>query len=126
MTGPQVIQLLDQTIDWYRTLGIQQQAATEPSDMLILYDNRQTANQVIALAFDIARANAEILAKQPGQRAPPRALLRKPESAAGKFSAQGVTVQSELDSDQRQLEQRGRTTKPTLQAKISELRANSI
>src|SRR5258708_18184378 len=26
MTGPQVIQLLDQTIDCYRTLGIQQQA----------------------------------------------------------------------------------------------------
>ncbi len=65
MTGQQVIQILDQTIDWYRTLGIQQQAASEPSDLLILYDNRQTANQVISLAFELARANAEILAKQP-------------------------------------------------------------
>ena len=76
MTGPQIIQLLDQTVDWYRTLGIQQQAANEPSDLLILYDNRQTANHVIGLAFEIARANAEILAKQPhaqgGRRRPPR------------------------------------------------------
>ena len=54
MTGPQVIQVLDQTIDWYRTLGIQQQASTEPSDLLILYDNRLTANKVIGLAFEIA------------------------------------------------------------------------
>src|ERR1700691_5135346 len=70
MTGQQVIQILDQTIDWYRTLGIQQQAANEPSDLLILYDNRQTANQVIGLAFEIARANAEILAKQPQPKDP--------------------------------------------------------
>src|SRR6202035_4372159 len=39
MTGQQVIQVLDQTIDWYRTLGVQQQVATLPSDLLILYDN---------------------------------------------------------------------------------------
>src|ERR1700677_2563616 len=39
LTGPQVIQLLDRTIDWYRTLGIQQQTANEPSDLLILNDN---------------------------------------------------------------------------------------
>src|SRR5882724_2852830 len=58
MTGPQVIQVLDQTIDWYRTFGIQHQVSTEPSDLLILYDNRQTANQVVGSAFEAARANA--------------------------------------------------------------------
>src|ERR1700704_6531329 len=68
MTGPQVIQVLDQTIDWYRTLGIQQQVSNQPSDLLILYDNRQTANQVIGLAFEVAKANAETLAKQPGPK----------------------------------------------------------
>ena len=68
MTGPQVIQVLDQTIDWYRTLGVQQQVSTEPSDLLILYDNRLTATKVIGLAFEIARANAEILARQPNPK----------------------------------------------------------
>src|ERR1700730_12644604 len=66
LTGPQIIQVLDQTIYWYRTLGMQQQVSNEPSDLLILYDNRQTANQVIALAFEVARTNAEILARQTG------------------------------------------------------------
>ena len=64
MTGDQVVQILDETVDWYRTLGAQQQAATQPSDLLILYANRQTADKVVALAFEIARANAELLSSE--------------------------------------------------------------
>jgi small-conductance mechanosensitive channel len=123
MTGPQVIQVLDQTINWYRTLGVQQQAATEPSDQLILYDNRQTANQVIDLAFDIARANAEILAKQPQPKEAGGASASSQSLAQlqSKFAAQATTVQAELDSDQRQLAAARSQQKSELQAKISEL-----
>jgi small-conductance mechanosensitive channel len=64
MTSEQVIQILDATVDWYRTLGTQQQAATQPSDLLILYANRQLADKVMALAFEIARANAELLSSE--------------------------------------------------------------
>src|SRR5688500_11827076 len=64
MTGDQVVQILDQTVDWYRTLGTQQLAATQPSDLLILYANRQTADKVMALAFEIARANAELISSE--------------------------------------------------------------
>ena len=46
MTGEQVVRILDETVDWYRTLGAQQQSATQPSDLLILYANRQTADKV--------------------------------------------------------------------------------
>ncbi|HEU4484986.1 MAG TPA: hypothetical protein VFR96_05795, partial [Povalibacter sp.] len=66
MTGEQVIEILDETVDWYRTLGAQQQAATQPSDLLILYANRQTADKVVALAFEIARANAELISSEAG------------------------------------------------------------
>jgi len=123
MTGPQVIQLLDQTIDWYRTLGIQQQAATEPSDWLILYDNRQTANQVIGLAFEIARANAELLAKQPGPTGAGDGAVSSQmlNELQGKFAAQGAMVQAELDSDRRQMAGAGSKQRAELQAKISEL-----
>ena len=55
MTGEQVVRILDETVDWYRTLGAQQQSATQPSDLLILYANRQTADKVIGLAFEIAQ-----------------------------------------------------------------------
>ena len=64
LTGDQVVQILDETVDWYRTLGTQQQTASQPSDLLILYANQQTANEVISLAFDIARANAELLSSE--------------------------------------------------------------
>src|SRR4030095_6135988 len=64
MTGEQVVRILDETVDWYRTLGAQQQSATQPSDLLILYANRQIADRAIGLAFEIARANAELLSSE--------------------------------------------------------------
>src|SRR6188768_372379 len=64
MTGEQVMRILDETVDWYRTLGAQQQSATQPSDLLILYANRQIADRVIRLAFELARANAELLSSE--------------------------------------------------------------
>jgi len=64
LSGAQVVQILDQSVEWYRMLGTQQQTASQPSDLLIVYANQQTANQVIGLAFDIARANAELLSSE--------------------------------------------------------------
>lgn len=61
LTAPQIIQILDETVQWYRTLGAQQQNATEPSDELIVFANRQAADKVVKLSFQIARANAELL-----------------------------------------------------------------
>jgi small-conductance mechanosensitive channel len=124
MTGPQVIQVLDQTIDWYRTLGIQQQVSNEPSDLLILHDNRQTANQVIASAFEAARANAEILANRPGPKVTEGASASSQSLSLlqNKFAAKGTEVQNELDSDEARLATAQPEQKVELQAKISELR----
>jgi small-conductance mechanosensitive channel len=128
MTGAGIIQMLDQTIDWYRTLGIQQQAASEPSDVLILYDNRQTANQVIGLAFEIARANAEILAKQPRlAQAGAKGAGTDPAGAPtlsqlqDKFAAMGTAVRAEIDADQHLLAKARVQQKNQMQAKIAEL-----
>jgi small-conductance mechanosensitive channel len=123
MTGAQVIQVLDQTIDWYRTLGVQQQVATEPSDLLILNDNRQIANQVVGLAFEIARTDAELLAKQPqpkdaGGASPTSQSLSKLQD---KFAAQGAAVQEELNSTRAQLAKARPEQKIGLHAKIAEL-----
>jgi small-conductance mechanosensitive channel len=123
MTAPRVIQVLDQTIDWYRTLGIQQQAASEPSDLLILYDNRQAANRVMALAFEIARANAELLARQPSAPSSQDSASAAQSLAIlqNKFTAQGTLVQAELDDDQHKLKKAAAKQKTELTAKISEL-----
>lgn len=124
LTADEVVQILDETVDWYRTLGTQQQSANQPSDLLILYANRQTADKVIGLAFEIARANAELLSSEAGNAqaagdasASPRAL----DEQRKRLEAQRQEIQSEMDSDRRQLAAKARDGKSDLAAKLSEL-----
>jgi len=123
MTAPQVISVLDQTVDWFRTLSIQQQTATEPSDLLILYDIRQTASQAVRLAFDIARANAEILGNQPtiaaaGISAAPSQTLSQHQRD---LDAHKQAAQAELQSAQAALSRAAQNKRGDLQTKISDL-----
>lgn len=89
LSAAEVVEILDKTVDWYRTLGTQQQHATEPSDLLILFANRQTADKAVALAFDIARANAELLSSESGptQAAAPQALTEQQNRVAAERQA---------------------------------------
>jgi hypothetical protein len=95
LTAEQVIRILDDTVEWYRTLGTQQLHATQPSDLLILFANRQTADKVVALAFDIARANAELLSSEAGAG----------RSTADPGGPQTLAQrQSQLDAERRSIE----------------------
>src|SRR5690349_1024366 len=123
MTGDQVVEILDETVDWYRTLGAQQQAATQPSDLLILYANRQTADKVVALAFEIARANAELLSSEAG-------LKKEADDAASsqsigrlrkKLEEQRTSIQAEIESSRRQLAGAPQAEQAKLQSHISVL-----
>jgi small-conductance mechanosensitive channel len=127
LTGEQVIQILDQTVDWYRTLGTQQQSANQPSDLLILYANQQTASQVIALAFDIARANAELLSSEAASATSSTAATASTASQSlqvlqKRLDAQRASTQAEIDSNQRDLTA-GKGNKADLEAKRSELQS---
>ena len=123
LTGDQVIQILDQTVEWYRTLGTQQQSASQPSDLLILYANQQTAAQVVALAFDIARANAELLSSE-ASSAPSAADGASSSQALvaqqKKLQAQRLSLQTEMDGVRRQIAASG-GSKRDLSGKLSEL-----
>ena len=105
MTGDQVVQILDETVDWYRTLGAQQQAATQPSDLLILYANRQTADKVMALAFEIARANAELLSSEAGvqKEAEDAASSQSLGRVRKKLDEQRASIQAEIEVTRREL-----------------------
>jgi small-conductance mechanosensitive channel len=130
LSGDQVIQILDETVEWYRTLGTQQQTASQPSDLLILFANQQTANQVIGLAFDIARANAELLSSE-ASSAPPGNAPAGPDAASSsaqtidglqkKLQAQRQAVQSEMDSVRRQIAASQKGANTELGMKLSEL-----
>jgi Mechanosensitive ion channel, beta-domain len=98
LTAEQVIQILDQTVDWYRTLGAQQQNATQPSDLLILFANRQTADQVVNLALEIARANAELLSSEAGagQTPPDASSSRSLNQQQSQLDAQRASIEVEI------------------------------
>jgi small-conductance mechanosensitive channel len=127
MTGEQVVRILDETVDWYRMLGVQQQSATQPSDLLILYANRQAADRVVALAFELARANAELLSSQaelqqdaaPDPASSPQALQRNQRE----LDARQTRVQSEIAATQRQLAAVETAEREALQAKLAELQS---
>ncbi len=126
MSGEQVIQVLDQMVDWYRTLAIQQQGASEPSDVLILYENRQIANQVISLAFAAARADADLLAREPATAQPsadPTVSVRALIQLQVKFAAQGQAIQRELDAQRHRLSTAPKKAQPELRAKMAELQS---
>jgi small-conductance mechanosensitive channel len=123
MTGDQVVQILDETVDWYRTLGAQQQAATQPSDLLILYANRQTADKVVALAFEIARANAELLSSEAG-------VKREADEAASeqsltrlrkKLEERRTSIQAEIEATRRQAARAPKAEQGALHSRISVL-----
>jgi small-conductance mechanosensitive channel len=103
-----VVQFLNQTVDWYRGLAIEAEVAREPSGVLVFNDNRTSADQVVRLAFDCARAEADILSKQ---------------AAAGETGSQSGTVQQyrSLYQLSTKLDNQIRETQTELQAKREEL-----
>jgi small-conductance mechanosensitive channel len=123
MNGTEVIDMLDQTVDWYRTLATQQQFSTEPSDLLILYENRQLAGQVTALAFDMARVDAKLIPKDTSAPQGDAAGSSSQSLAQlqSKIDARAASVQSEIDADRQKLAASPKKAQQQLQAKIAEL-----
>lgn len=126
LPGPQdVISFLDQSIAWQRQVTTEEQAATDPSDLLFIDDDRQTAIEVVSLSFDFARADAQVLGTQgtPGTKT----------SASGKYSsliraAQDADIEvqqtkAEQDSDKNKLDAARGAQKQRLQSEIDELQS---
>ena len=99
----QVIQFLSKSISWYRQLGVEQQLATQPSDLSFLDQDRRVADQVVQQAFEYARAQAQAHAQQRQQQ---QTSLQAPDSQ----TYQGLTrallkTQGQLQSTQDELRQ---------------------
>ena len=124
LTAAQVLKFLDQTIDWYHGLAVQQQIATTPSDLAILYDNRQAATQTVRLAFDFARAEAASLAEDNSSAPAQNAVATQYQSLIqlqARLDKQVKDTQAELDSDRQKLASAGVTQRQELQSQVSEL-----
>jgi hypothetical protein len=122
----QVIEFLSKTISWYRQHAVEQQLATQPSDQAFLDQNRRVAEQVVQLAFDYARAQAQARAQQHGQ---PQQQAHTPDSqsyqgltkAAQKAAQQIQDTQSELQDTRDKLAHAPPSKRSALQAQTAEL-----
>jgi hypothetical protein len=124
LTAEQLLQILDETVDWYRTLGTQQQSATQPSDLLLFYANRQTADKVIALTFQIARANAELLSSEASSVQPTgggSGSSQTLEQLQQNTTQRAQDIEKEMQSAQRSLSTASARTRSDLNAKLLEL-----
>ena len=122
LSADQIVTILDVTVDWYRTLGTQQQHASEPSDLLILFANKQIADKVVALSFEIARANAELLSSQAdvARSAAGSSGVQALASQQGQIDAQRKSIEEEMAADRHTLAAGGRD-KNHLAAQLPEL-----
>jgi small-conductance mechanosensitive channel len=65
-----VTSYLGDVINWYGHLGVEAQLVRDPDETLFFADDRQTAGEILKLAFEYARAQAAYLAKtNPGTAA---------------------------------------------------------
>jgi small-conductance mechanosensitive channel len=120
----QIIQFLSKSISWYRQYAVEQQLASQPSDYSFLDQNRRVAEQVVQLAFDYARAQAQARAQQrvqPQQPAPDSQSYQGLTRAAQKTTQQIQDTQAELQDTREKLAHAPASRRAALQAQVSEL-----
>jgi small-conductance mechanosensitive channel len=121
LSAAEVVEILDQTSGWYRTLGIAQQNSLQPSEVLIVYANRQIADNVVDLVVELARADAELLSSEANaaQASADKSAVAALNQRRSQLAAQRLSIQQEIAADQK-LDAAGRTGKE-LQSKLAEL-----
>jgi small-conductance mechanosensitive channel len=120
----QIIQFLGRTISWYRQLPVEQQLASQPSDLTYYQENRRVADQVLSVAFEYARSQAQLLARTR------QAKSAKPSDTSGfqglaqasqEAEQQLQETQAELDSTRAKLTAAPPSKRKVLQAQVAEL-----
>ena len=122
-----LVQYLNQTIGWYRQLDLQRQMVTDPDEGMVVNDNEQIANQVVSLAFEFARAEAESIEKEEasgggrdGAGASHSQALRQMLTS---LDQQVRANQVELDSLRQKLVNEAGRQRESLQTRIDEVRS---
>jgi small-conductance mechanosensitive channel len=121
-----VVQFLTHTIQWYRDLSAEQQIATEPSDLIVVNDNKESAGQVVRLSFDFARADADLIAK-PGTAQAQNQGGGAPSQYQGliqmlaKLDKQAQEDQQEVITTRQKLETATGKARQQLQSQLSEI-----
>ncbi len=126
ISSADVLQFLTRTIDWYHQASIEQKIATEPGDVAYVDDDRRVADQVVRLAFDFARQQADWIAKE-SKTSQPQTQAANAYSqyqsliqAMTKADQQVQDTQAELQGLKQQLESAPAKKRSELQSQIAE------
>jgi hypothetical protein len=119
LTANEVVQILDQTSEWYRTLATQQQYASQPSDLLIVYANRQTADKVVALTFELARANAELLSNEANASQTGADQSASFDRQRAQLETQRQSIQQEMAAERQKASKKGEPKLHELQGELA-------
>jgi small-conductance mechanosensitive channel len=122
-----IIAFLNQAIDWHRHIVVEEQLATDPTDVLYLNDDRQNSRQILQLSFDFARAAAKLLASKgaagteqtQGEPEKYQSLYRAATDADNEVRQ----TQAELESDRQKLAAARGSSRRKLQSTVDELQS---
>jgi len=123
---PSLLEYLNQAIAWYRGFATLAPLATEPAEVLVYNDARQTALEVLRLAFQFARADAALLhgapAPAPEQQPAPSGRVDPQMLARRAAEAEERLKQAELEVDRirRQLSRASGRARTTLERQLAE------
>jgi small-conductance mechanosensitive channel len=122
LSASEVVEILDRSSEWYRSLGLPQQNSLQPSEVLILYANRQIADKVVDLVVELARADAELLSSEANtaQASADKSAAVTLSQQRDQLAAQRQSIQQEMAADRQKLGSAGRTGKE-LETKLAEL-----
>ena len=122
-----ILQFLDQSINWYRQIDVERQIATEPDDLIAVNDDRPLADQIVRSAFDFARAEADFAVQTSGKsnqaQNPEDLHYQSLMQLAAKLDQQVQQSQSELQSDRQKLDAATGKKRRDLEATIAELQS---
>ena len=99
--APQVLDYINQSIDWHRGISGLGQIVTNPADVLFFNETRLTGKEALQLSFDFAKAYAQYLS----QRKPSPAQSSSDTPARGRsLSQMAASADAEAKERESQLE----------------------
>jgi len=126
LAGKQILDYLNQTIDWYRDLAVEETGTTDPADLLFVNDDRQMASQIVRQSFDFARTAAQQVAAQTpptATQSPSNSRLQNLLQIAAKTDQMVKDTQAEIEQLQNKLQTVTARERPKLEATLDELKS---
>lgn len=114
-----ILDALNQTIAWYRRVAAEAPLATEPTDVIFVDQNVRLTRQVVALAFDAARAAAALTGAEPAPGGAQAPISKRASDAEAALQR----IQGEVGSLEKQIASARPRARGVLQAQLAETRS---